>query len=676
MDSAGDAITVLPESGLAEAVRLFTGGASQQGADCCRELAQGMVGKLAALRTLSNIYTELGLHGSAVTIAREAVRMAPGDGRCLHRLGCALTGAGELSEALESFSTVLGWMPFWSQAHEGYAEALHAAERYQDAFLFGKTALQLSPDSIPALECCARVLMLAGQHKDAADLVRQGLQHHPERASLWHHLGLVLKQQAEPGKALQAQRRASQLCPEHADYLSQVLELSAQPGQQGSPQSHWQQLAALEPQTPGSLLVTLSRRLADNAFEQVLEVGRAGVALFADRVEFYAGCAAALMGQGKYAEALEYARQAQSLSPDDAASYNNMAIIQVELGQLDAARENYHQALALTPDNNELRFGIGLIDLTEGYLPDGWQGHAHRWVSSLQKGRRPVYGEPEWDGQRDIRGQRLLLYTEQGFGDSIQFVRYVRNLGRLGCHLILHCQPPLIRLFEQIPEIDAIWPRDMNCQPSQQGLGLPPYDCQQALMSLPLLLGTDLPNIPDRTPYLRGDTEAALPVSLSQSDRMRVGLVWSASQSVPQLRKRDIPFEQLAPILDVPGASFFSLQMGAEAASANQAFAAGGLVDLSPVIEDFTDTARLLEQLDLVITIDTSIAHLSGALNRPTWLLLPLAASWRWLLKRHDSPWYPSMRLYRQQQLGDWSTVVAAVAEELRELVGRGPSRP
>jgi hypothetical protein len=257
---------------------------------------------------------------------------------------------------------------------------------------------------------------------------------------------------------------------------------------------------------------------------------------------------------------------------------------------------------------------------------------------------------------------RLFVYAEQGAGDNIQFGRYLPELARLGAHVFLECPRSLAKLFKTIQGLEQV---------IVKGEAIPAFDRACALMSLARWFKTTINTIPASVPYLRiqGKTPDLPRVAEAPPDGLKIGLAWAGNPAHKNDRHRSIPFETLRPLLGRAGATFYSLQVRDDPTSRLHP-PETRLTDLSPLISDYSDTAALLCQLDLVISVDTSVAHLAGALGRPVWVLLPYAPDWRWLLGRADCPWYPTMRLFRQPQPGDWETVVRQVAGELAEFSG------
>jgi hypothetical protein len=267
---------------------------------------------------------------------------------------------------------------------------------------------------------------------------------------------------------------------------------------------------------------------------------------------------------------------------------------------------------------------------------------------------------PEWDGSA-IGGKTILLHAEQGAGDTIQFVRYARLLHAQGANVLLHCQESLRTLLQGMPEITSVFSGPTPA---------PEFDVHAPLMSLPRMFGTRLESIPGETPYLHSLPGSTVPQELASCAQFRVALVWSGNPNHHNDRNRSVSLGSLEELISAEGAQFFSLQLGRTAADVEW-LRAQKIIDLSPHLADYAATAACLEKIDLLITVDTSVAHLAGALGRPVWMLLPACNDWRWLEKREDSPWYPSMRLFRQPQLRDWKTPITRMRREIEKTIKR-----
>jgi hypothetical protein len=315
------------------------------------------------------------------------------------------------------------------------------------------------------------------------------------------------------------------------------------------------------------------------------------------------------------------------------------------------------------PDFPTARFFLGMSQLAEGDFACGWRAYEHRWATKEFRRFRRAFTQPQWRGE-DIRGSRILLYAEQGLGDTMQFVRYLPMLLARGADVILEVQPNLYRLLKNSLEQPAV-------RVIRKGEKHPDFDWQCPLLSLPLAFGTELVTIPSGVPYLCAEANAAaLWAERMPADTLRVGLAWGGNPKHARERQRSIPLRQLTCLTQIENTTFYSLQKGA-AATALKTLSPDeiSLVDLDAEQEDFADTAAIASNLDLIISIDTSVAHLAGAMGKPAWILLHHTPDWRWLREGSSSPWYPTSRLFRQTVPGNWNDVLDQVEAGLRAAV-------
>ncbi len=405
-------------------------------------------------------------------------------------------------------------------------------------------------------------------------------------------------------------------------------------------------------------------------------------------LHLYAG--AALHDLGRYEEAVASYRNALDSAPDMGEIHNNLGNSLLALGHFAEAADCFFRAAAILKTSPvplaagatalqalgriaeaeaacrkailldsafaSAHWNLALNLLLQGRYEEGWQEYEWRW-------RKPDFTSPcrhtdipLWDGS-PLEGRTILLHAEQGFGDAIQFIRYAPLVAERGGTVVIECHPQLVRLFQSVAGVHSVVPF---------GAVLPPFSCQAPLLSLPGIFGTTLQNIPSVHPYLFANAELRLKWSTLMSayqKNSRIGLVWVGKKYPDPLRS--CPLAELALLLSVNNVTFFSLQLGEEAVHKNPPSSSVNLVDLTGQINDFADTAALIEQLDLVISIDTAVAHLAGAMGKQVYLMLPFAPDWRWLLERTDSPWYQNTQLFRQKPPGDWAEVITRVQAAL-----------
>lgn len=387
---------------------------------------------------------------------------------------------------------------------------------------------------------------------------------------------------------------------------------------------------------------------------------RNAIALRPTSPAFHGNLGNSLYEQGEYEPAIRACREAIRLQPNYTDAMNNLGNSLKAVGQVDLALDVYREALRLDPNMASAHRNLGVALLLKGQYPEGWAEFEWRWklpefAPVVYRGREPI-----WD-KTDPRRKTLMIHAEQGFGDVIQFIRYVPVLQKLGAKVIYLSPDPLIRLLNCLPDLVVVGLRDK----------MPPFDAWYPVMSLPHGLGHRAPAIPDVVPLAAGaELIDAWGKKLGPRDgRLRVGLAWAGSTAHKLDKIRSLHLSQLAPLAAVENVVYYSLQKGPPATQAATPPAGMTLIDLSADLHDFADTAAAMSHLDLVIAVDTAPLHLAGTMGRAAWALLPTNVDWRWLQKREDSPWYPSIRLFRQRTAGDWSEVIERVAATLQNHV-------
>ena len=456
----------------------------------------------------------------------------------------------------------------------------------------------------------AHRLAAAGEAAAALALYEDILAADPAAADAANNAGVLLRRQGAEEAAIRRYRQALAAVPEHPD-------------------AGWNLGRAL-----------LDRAEADEAY---LHLRRA--AALRPGWERWHGLGRACQARGDLPGAEAAYGRALAARPDAAETLNNLANLQQGVGRLEDALALQDRALALDPGNADMHYNRALLLLLMGRWAEGWREHEWRWQATGFASPRRRFASPAWDG-RPLPGGTLLLHWEQGLGDTIQFVRYAAAARARVGRLVLEVQPPLAPLLRGLPGLNAV---------VTVGDRVPPHDAHGPLLRLPLLLGQ--PEPAPQPPYLAAPGIAR--------EAGRIGLVWAGNPKHLNDRNRSIPLPLLAPLLATPGRRWVSLQVGPRSADIATAGLADRLEDLSPGLVDFTATAAALARLELLITVDTAVAHLAGALGVPTWLLLPSAPDWRWGPAGTTTPWYGSLHLWRQPRPGDWAALLPNLTASL-----------
>ncbi len=453
---------------------------------------------------------------------------------------------------------------------------------------------------------------------------------------------------------------APAMAPRSADALVRDAMSAHQRGDFDLAESRYREALALAPSHAVAThylgVIMMQRQRLDEALP-LLERAARGVP---HEPEFHNNLGLALAAADRPAEAIEAFRRALALKPTHAIASNNLGLALQALNQLPDAIAAFRAALALAPEFAQARWNLALALLANADFAEGWPAYDTRLTLRELGAGTPRDAAPRWEGVAR-RGATLLLAAEQGLGDAIQFARFASTLADRGMRVMLRAPQPLVRLLASIHGVD----RTLGA-----GDVAPAHDAWLPLLSVAGALGIDAASIPRDVPYLHADSERrarAARLVASRPGRLRVGLAWTGNREHVNDRRRSVPLATLATLFDVPDIAWFSLQKGDAALDVATLAAANAMMPL-PIDADFDDTAALVSELDVIISVDTSIAHLAGALARPTWLMLPFAADWRWGVARGDSPWYPTMRLFRQPAVGDWASVVRIVAGSLRAL--------
>ena len=487
----------------------------------------------------------------------------------------------------------------------------------------------------------------------------------PPSHELFHNLGVVKRKLGDPLAAKSCFQRALDISP---DALTTLDELAG--------------LLIEEHDVPGAI-GCYERMLAKDRRHVRAYVGMGGafadagwdedaVRSFETALAIDAGCLEALNGLGivckrlgRYDEAMGLFERALAISPADPALLRNRAMLLGVLGRHQEAEHCYRQVLATNPDDADAHFSLGCALLLTGRLPEGWREYEYRWCSNERDAavKRPATTLPRWSGEsvsRETSG--LIIYTEQGFGDAIQFARYVPLVAERFGKVMLHTRRPLVALFQRSFGRYAEVFSEIT---DERG-----YTHHCPLLSLPLAFMTALDTIPAELPYLEADAGKRAYwrerlASLPDEPGLRVGIAWATGKRGLHKRSFELPPLLLEPLLKMPGVAWISLNKEPLDPELAAAMRQQGLIDWSGELADFDDTAALMSNLDLVVSVDTAVAHLAGALNRPVWLLNRFESEWRWLLERSDSPWYPSMRIFRQRRSRDWDFPLKEVGAAL-----------
>lgn len=553
----------------------------------------------------------------------DILAMRPGYFEALHMLALIKMQRGELATALRLMSDALQARPKSPEALVNYGLVLHGLGRNEEAIAAFDHVLSIKKRSVEAHNNRGAVLEKLGRDEEALQAFECALEIKSNHGDALYNKGSVLRKLGRHEEALKCLDGALAVKPNYARAYN----------------------------NRGLALEGLNR-----SEEAIADYDRA-LAIDANFGEAINNRANALQKLGRHAEAVEWYDRALVANPAHAEVLNNRGSALAALGRHAEAVASCSKATALNPNYANAQWNESLHRLRLGDFAGGWEKYEWRWKrpEGLKKLRN--FAQPRWRGE-PVAGKTVLLYTEQGFGDTIQFARYAKLVVGQGARVILEVQPALKSLLVPLGE---------GIQVVSHGEELPNFDMQCPLLSVPLAFHTELATIPADVPYLAVPSEQVERWSARMPPRRgrRVGIVWSGNATHADDHNRSIALARLAPLFDLPDVQLISLQKGLRDADAHTLAAEPRIFDLAQHFVDFNDTAAAIAALDLVISVDTSVAHLAGALGKPVWVLLPFCPDWRWLIDRCDSPWYPSAELFRQPRIGDWESVIEQVRQKL-----------
>jgi tetratricopeptide (TPR) repeat protein len=673
-----------------QASALHNSGRLKEAEALYQQLLDRFPGNPLSLTGLGTIALQRGELEQGISLLQQSVQIEPNQPLVHSNLGLALRQAGRLDEALGRFDQAIAIAPDFADAYNNRGVALQEVNRLDEALADFDRAIALKPDSAEAHSNRGNILRLLNRLDEALASCDQAITLNPDHAEAHANRGAVLQELKQLDESLASIDRVIALRPDHAEGYANRGAILQKFNRFDEALASCDQAIVLKPEyaeaysnrglvfkglkRPDEALASFDRAIAlkpDYAeahlnrgmllqelkrFDGALASYEQAIALKPGFAEAHNNRGLALHDLNRPEDALGSYEQAMALKPDYADAYNNRGVVLQELGRLDEALASYEQAIVLQPDFALAYWNKSLLKLLGGDFEAGWKLYEWRWKSG-QVGKARNFARPLWLGDRPLSGKILLIHAEQGLGDTIQFCRYVPMAEALGAKVILEVPRQLVFLLSTLKG---------NIEIVEQGNQLPSFDLHCPVMSLPLAFRTTLANIPASIPYLFADSakQELWQQRLGKRTRPRVGLVWKSATRKLSLLNRNIPLQILQPLLQLP-VEFHMLQKEIEPEETGFLSEFPHLHLHQDGLRDFSDTAALVQEMDLVVSICTSVAHLAGALGKPVWILLPFAADYRWMLDRSDSPWYPTATLFRQPAIGDWSSVIAAVAKQM-----------
>jgi tetratricopeptide (TPR) repeat protein len=606
----------------------------------------------------------------AIDAFTKALALNPNYAGMYHNLGNALRDKGKIDEAIEALNKALSLEPQYVEAYYNLGVTLYAKGQIDEAIEAFTKALSISPNHADIYYSLGIALQNKGELDEAIKAYTKALSINPNYAEAHNNLGVTLHNKGKIDHAIEVFIKALSINPNYADAYYNLGNALQNKNKINHAMTAYEKAISLDPNyvdAYNNLGVILK---VQGKLEEAIKTYTKALMINPNHAGIYNNFGTALKAQGKLDEAIDAYTKALSLDLNYTDAYNNLGNALYDSNKVDESLKAYAKALSLDPNHADALWNQSLTLLLSGNFLEGFKHYEHRWdvEGGLQKFRRN-FSQPLWLGEEDISGKTILIHAEQGLGDTLQFCRYIEMLAQQGAHVIFEVQKPLIRLLQGISTL------------IEKGSALPEFDYHCPLLSLPHAFHTSLKNVPNKNPYI--EVERTLvdrwKQKLGERRTLRVGLVWNGGfrANQPELwyanNRRNIPLELIVKLNRVD-VDFYSLQKGEPAESefkrrSPDLWKSDNLFNYMDDVEDFADTAGLISQLDLVIAVDTSTAHLAAAMGKPVWLLNRFDTCWRWMLNREDSPWYPTLTLFRQPSLGDWESVIQKVRDRLDALV-------
>jgi tetratricopeptide (TPR) repeat protein len=615
---------------------------------------------IQTLVRLGNTLIGLREYERALNAYDRALAVSPLVVDALCNRGSALRALGRYLEALETYDRALTVDPRSFESFCNRGHVLRDLQRQTEALQSYNSALALMPGNAAVLSMRGRTLIELGRVQEALVSFNEAIAIQPGFVEALYNSAVALERLNRPAEAIQRCERVLALEARHARAFACRGNALLQTEQYDAALSSYGQALELEPNSVETLCNHGTALRYLHRYADALQSYDAALAIDASFAEAWGNRSNVLQDMHRYEAAMTSLDRAIALRPEHAMHWFNRGNVLYEMGRPGAALQAYDKAIVLDHEFRDAHFARGSLHLVEGDFAAGWPEYEWRVRDPKGEQAKRIFAQPQWRGDESLKGKTIFVHAEQGFGDTLQFCRYVELLSARGADVVLEVQPALRSLMATL------------CGPKivlSNGEAPPLCDFHSPLLSLPLALKTELQSIPNRMPYLFADPErvSQWQTRLGEKQKPRIGLAWSGNPEHRNDHNRSLGLSMLTPLLklDVEWISLQKIVRGPDADLLHQT----PIRSVEAELGDFADTAALIQTLDLVIAVDTAVAHLAGALGGPVWVLLPDPPEWRWLRERIDSPWYPGARLFRQSAPGQWEGVIGAVADEVQALL-------
>lgn len=587
------------------------------------------------LNTQGFLLRLLGRYGESIQRLKEAIQRQPDYADAYNNLGIALADGNDLGNAEQAYRKALECRSDFPEVLNNFGNVLFRAGRREEAMATYGEAVKVKPDYAEAYCNLGDGFANQNQHKEAAEHYQKAVEIAPNWADAWYKFGNSLFRLDQLDQTIQAYQRCLDINPAHTRCLTNI----------------------------GATYEKMSR------YDEAAVMIRQALIHSPEDLTALKNLGHVLLKLGQPAEAMQLLMKAVQIAPADPDAHYTLGNSLLRMEKLQDAMNCYIRVRQLQPAGARGYFAPASVLLLNGQYKEGWAAYESRFDMAAFKPNVPNIQERLWDG-RALNGRDLLVHVEQGFGDTIQFIRYLPKIAAerrgSGGKIKLLCEPELYRVIQSVGGYDEIYQLNSGDQVT--------FDAQIPVLSLPARFGTTLETVPNEVPYLKAPESKHGAIPRPEGTKFAVGIVWAGRPTHSDDRYRSIPFGWFSTLVDVPGVHFYSIQWGGRAQEARGLAEQGRLTDLNDRLTDFGETAAIIDQLDLVIACDTSVAHLAGALGKQVWVLLAYGGEWRWLMNRDDTPWYPTMRLFRQRICGDWRNVFVRVKNALTALTEQAGS--
>jgi len=592
----------------------------------------------------------------AEDIFNKIIKLDPRHPDALHMLGVVQYRNGNSKDAIRLIKKSIKIKPNVSVYHRNYGIALISAEKYKEAINELRKAVKLDGNDFQAYNELGTIYSRIGRINDATKMYKKSIYINPNNIMALYNIGnncLVASRFTDAEKYFKKYISSSSNNKDAYRGLGDALMYQKKYEQAIDAYNESLNINQNQEYVINSI-GTIKRK--QQHIKESIEYFNKAIAINPKYSNAYSNLGNSYRDLSEFNRAIEQYIIAIKYDQGNKYAYDGLGVAYNEMLRIDEAISSYKKAISIDGEYANAHFNLSLALLLCGQFKNGWREYEYRWKSENFQSPKRNFSQPQWGGQM-LDGKTIFIHAEQGIGDTIQFIRYIEKVAKYNGEIIVECQKPLIKLLSNFSQISKL---------IYSGDDVPNFDFHSPLLSLPYILGTEVSSIPSNIPYISVDRK--FNIDNKQEHQISIGIVWAGSPAHKNDKNRSTTLDNFLKLLSIDNVKLFSLQVGDRKKDLDITAINDSIVDLTDNIQDYSDTASIIKQLDLVISVDTSVAHLSGAMGKPTWTLIPYSPDFRWMLNRKDSPWYPSMKLFRQSEYGNWDDVFDNVLESLKQF--------